>query len=137
MSSPIAVVRTGVAGLAPFLLLSLVTLTGCGSSQPVCPNGSQCGPAAPVAGGLVGPLSVTADGRTISGRFLCGGLLSATETASRVTLTFLPNKIRAGAGTCAMVPARVVLAKPVGHRAVVDGVDHRPLVLSTAAPAGR
>lgn len=125
MYSPLTPVRT-IAGLAALLLLCLVTFAGCGSNQPVCPNGSRCGPAAPVAGGLVGPLSVTADGRTISGRFLCGGLLSATETGSRVTLTFLPNRVPAGARTCAMVPVRVGLAKPVGQRTVVDGVAIRP-----------
>jgi hypothetical protein len=78
---------------------------------------------------LVGQLAVSADGRTVSGRFQCGGRLRAKESGHTVTITYVASAVRSGAMSCAMVALKVRLATPLGSRRVVDGVSGQPLHL--------
>lgn len=93
----------------------------------VPPAGGRCGGPAPVERWLVGPLLVSADGRTLAGRFQCGGRLSAREAPGQVTLTFVASSVGAGAMSCALVPVSVALRSPLGTRTLVDGVTHQVL----------
>lgn len=102
----------------------------------VAPAGGRCPVPEPVRTALVKNLLVSSDGRTISGRFRCGGRLDASQTPRRVVLTYHASRVRAGGMACAMVPLSVHLATPLGARVVVDGVSGRPLLYG-AHPAPR
>ena len=92
------------------------------------PPGGRCAGPEPVHVALYGgALAVSKDGRTIAGRFQCGGRLKAAETASRVTLTYIASRVGPGAMACALVPLSVRLDAPVGSRTVVDGVTGQHL----------
>ncbi|HKC28441.1 MAG TPA: hypothetical protein VKB75_10560 [Jatrophihabitans sp.] len=74
-------------------------------------------------------LTLGAGGTRLQGRFLCGGRLRATETATRVTVTYMASKVRPGGLMCAQVPLTARLNTPLGNRAVVDGVTGKPLAV--------
>lgn len=95
------------------------------SCQP--PAGGRCAGPAPIASWLNGPLTLSADGRTISGRFICGGRLVTNETAVRVEVTLIAPAGGPGSMSCALVPLSVQLQAPLGGRAVVDGVTRQAL----------
>lgn len=81
---------------------------------------------------LVGPLTIASDGRTVSGRFQCGGRLIAEETPTRVTLTFVAGAVGSGGLSCALVPLEVVLHANLGSRVVEDGVTHQAISIQHA-----
>jgi hypothetical protein len=73
-------------------------------------------------------LVLSKDRRTITGRFLCGGKLTATQTAREVTVTYVASSVGPGAMACALVPLSVHVAKPLTPAAkVVDGVTGQRL----------
>jgi hypothetical protein len=118
--------------------MCVLALAGCASnSQESPPRASSCTPPAGgrcagpegVGAALVGDLSAGKDGRTIRGRFQCGGQLEASETPQRITVTYVASQVRAGAMLCALVPLSVHLAAPVGSRTVVDAVTGHRLVI--------
>lgn len=67
------------------------------------------------------------DGRTITGRFQCGGHLEVDETDRTVTLTFIAASVARGAMACALVPLFAHLDAPIGSRTLVDGVNGQRL----------
>jgi hypothetical protein len=75
------------------------------------------------------PLTVSAGGRRLQGRFLCGGRLRVQETSSRVTVTYVASKVRPGGLMCAQVPLAARLQAPLGSRPVVDGVTGKPVAV--------
>jgi hypothetical protein len=75
------------------------------------------------------PLTVSAGGRRLQGRFLCGGRLRVQETSSRVTVTYVASKVRPGGLMCAQVPLTARLQAPLGSRPVVDGVTGKPVAV--------
>jgi hypothetical protein len=121
------------------LILAMVAVAGlaaCSSGSPkaststmTCrpPAGGRCAGPAPVPSWLYGPLALAADGRTISGRFQCGGRLAATETAAQVRLTFIASSVGTGGLSCALESLNVQLHGELGSRAVIDGVTHQAL----------
>jgi hypothetical protein len=76
---------------------------------------------------LYSGLQLSSDGRTISGRFQCGGRLEASETARQVLLTYVASAVGPGAMACALVPLSVHLPTAVGSRTVIDGVSGQHL----------
>lgn len=116
----VAVLVAATSACAPSSTSAPPQTTGC---RP--PAGGRCAGPAPISTWLIGPLTLAADGRTVSGRFQCGGTLVATETSTRVTLTFVAGAVGAGALSCALVPLTVVLHTTLGNRIVVDGVTHQ------------
>lgn len=91
------------------------------------PAGGRCPGAEQLSTALVGHLHLSRDGRTISGRFRCGGRMIERQTATRVTITYLASRVGPGALACALVPVSVRAASPIGAREIVDGVTQRPL----------
>jgi hypothetical protein len=109
-----------------WMVSTLLPLVGCSAGcHPRA--GGRCPAPAPINSWLYGPLTLSADGHTISGRFGCGGQLVANEAATRVTLTFVASAVRSGGLACAMVPLSAHLHTELGERLVVDGVTHRVL----------
>jgi hypothetical protein len=117
--------------LLPTLAVVALLVTGCGAHDVVTvtppPTLSTC---APPAGGRCagnvawrGPMTVTPDGRTLTGVVLCGGTFHATESRDRVMLRLHVGAIGPGAMLCARVDVRVTLARPLGGRRVYDAVS--------------
>ena|SRR5947209_51272 len=110
-------------------------VAGCSSGGAVTPPPSfpfECSP--PGGGRCGGPhalpdLHLDATDRGLHGTFLCGGTLSASETKSRVVVTYFASSVGAGGMACAMVPLAVHLHAPLGDRHVVDGATGDPVVL--------
>jgi hypothetical protein len=70
---------------------------------------------------LSGRLMVTADGMVIAGWFQCGGVLSGTESARGVLLSFTtPAAVGGPASSCGRRSLTVALSSPLGHRAIID-----------------
>jgi len=88
------------------LLATLLPLVGCGATCHPSGGGRCAGPT-PIAGSINGPLTLTADGRTLSGFFLCGGRLAVSQSPTQVTLTYIASAVRGGGLTCPTVPLRV------------------------------
>jgi hypothetical protein len=109
--------------VAAGLLATLLPLVGCGA---VChpSGGGRCAGPAPISESS-GPLTLAADGRTLSGFFACGGRLAVRESATRVTLTFVASAVGSGGRTCPTIPLSIHLHTALGTRAVVDGVSHQ------------
>lgn len=127
-------------GLLALLVLAATGL-GCGSAAPTgsppttachAPAGGRCGGPAPITPWLDRSLTLAADGRTISGRFICGGRLAVDETATRVVLTLIAPAGGPGSMSCALVPLNVQLHTPLGRRGVFDGVTHQALMVVRA-----
>ncbi len=103
-----------------FASVALAVLApGCGSHTGTAPIGSS----------LIGALTLSSDGRTISGRFKCGGRLGVKESATQVKLSYIPPAIRPGGGTCGMVPVSVRLRAALGARVLIDGVTRQRLTV--------
>jgi hypothetical protein len=80
---------------------------------------------------LISDLLLSRDGRTLHGRFACGGRLRVGESARRVVLTYLASYVRQGGMACAMVPLSVRLSSRLGSRDVIDGVTGQHLHIAT------
>jgi len=81
-----------------------------------------------VADYLSGALMVSADGKVVAGWFQCGGVLSGTESANRVVLSFtVPASSGGPASSCGRRPFTVTLSSPLGHRALIDAESQTPL----------
>lgn len=89
-------------------------------------GGSRCPGPQPISGSL----TVDASGRHLTGVFLCGGQLSARETADRVTVTYIASAVRRGGMACARVPLVVTLQQPLGNRTVVDGANGQTVTVT-------
>jgi hypothetical protein len=79
---------------------------------------------------ITGPLWTDAAGRTISGRFMCGGALTADETATRIVLTFAQQIMAPGAMSCADPILTARLTQPLGTRAVIDATTGASLSIA-------
>ena len=107
--------------------------TALGAALLVVPACSHaCSP--PAGGRCPGPVPLTSVGVDDMGRHLsvftlCGGRLHAKESRDAVTVTYVASRVGAGAMSCACITLRVTLSAPVGRRAMLDGVTHRPLTL--------
>lgn len=119
--------RGGVILAASCLLM----LTGCGSATSG-QGGSVKGPKANVvtAQTITQPVTVSTDGRVLHTKGYAGGCrrgvrLSATEKAGEVILKL--EGIARSAPPCPAdarwLPVQVTLAKPVGHRTLIDGTS--------------
>ena len=119
-------------------LLSVLAIAGCAGSSggtlagsppsttpstaasptPSCspPAGGRCPGPLPIPG----PVAVDSSGTHLSGYFLCGGTLAARESDQQVDLTYTGSAVRAGGMACARVQLKVVLARPLGSRTVID-----------------
>jgi hypothetical protein len=124
-------------------LVMLLVLSACGLHDVAEPQaGSSC---VPPAGGRCardvawpGAIDLTSDGRRLHGRIVCGGTLSATETADRVTIRLHVAAMPPGTMSCALRDVGVRLTSALGGRPVVDAVSGQTLrVVSEPAPAGR
>ncbi len=125
--------------LLAFVAASAVTTAACGqansatagtSSEPTATasscaplGGGRCAGPEAVTDAIVGQLSADSAGTTISGRFQCGGELTASETSSHVVLTYVASAVTAGGMACAVVPLSVQLKAPLGSRTLIDGVS--------------
>jgi len=108
--------------------------TSASAVRPAAPDcnpsaGGRCAGPAPIARWLSGPLTLSADGRTISGDFECGGALTESESQHEVTLTFVADAVEAGALSCDKSSLTANLRTALGDRALVDGTTHQPLSL--------
>jgi hypothetical protein len=122
------------------VVLVAAAVAGCGSSAPgsspawsyqcAYGTGPGCGAPEPITDRLYGPLWSDPTDASVSGRFFCGGALTATETTNRVAVTFYPQIVRPGAEACAVLPVTVWLTNPIGVRTVVDGVSGEPLTVA-------
>jgi hypothetical protein len=99
-----------------------------GPHEPGVDYAQRCpGPAA-IPTGLGMPISVSADGRTVTVTVNCGGQATATETSTRVTLRYVAAMIMAGGASCPRTPISVQLAAPLGTRELVDARTGQVLV---------
>ena len=97
-------------------LVLMVAIAGCGGSgHPSIPE--------QIAGLILDP-----DGTTLHGRFDCSGTLTAAETPTVVTLTWMKDYVGGGAGSCAGSPLAVHLTAPLGRRVLLDSVTQAPIV---------
>src|SRR5581483_6805765 len=101
---------------------TVIPVAGCAATGCTPPAGGRCAGPAPISTWLHGPLTLSADGRTISGRFGCGGRLSADETPSTVTITFHASAVKTAGLSCAMIELQVRIRAVLGARVVKDGV---------------
>lgn len=111
------------------LILPVLALSGCRWPGPAA---SPSAPCSPPAGGRCAadvawsaPIHLTPGGMRLHGDVGCGGVLHATETSDRVTITLHVGAVPAGAMSCAVVDVGVRLGAPLGSRSVVDGVSGR------------
>ena len=124
-------------------LVMLLVLSACGLHDVAEPQaGSSCvrrpAVAAPVTSPGPGRSTSSSDGRRLHGRIVCGGTLSATETADRVTIRLHVAAMPPGTMSCALRDVGVRLTSALGGRPVVDAVSGQTLrVVSEPAPAGR
>jgi hypothetical protein len=145
--------KLGAMRLIP-ILLGCVALAGCNggvttaqqvdspaSSSPawdfVCTSGTGpgCGTPEPIADSVVGTLWTGTDGRTLNGRFGCGGALVAKETAANVYLTFTRQIVQPGAMACALPVVTVSLKAPLGARVPIDATTGAILRVASAPPS--
>lgn len=129
MSTACSQVGSSTGGVSPG------SPTGAASCTP--PGGGRCAGPEPVGRWLVDQLGVDATGTVISGRFQCGGALEASETSSRVLLTYIASAVGFGGMACMLVPLSVQLTSPLGDRAVIDGVTGEHLDVATSTASGR
>jgi hypothetical protein len=112
-------------------LAGLLLFTGCQSGTavvgPPAPPRTTC---TPPAGGRCaadvawpGEISLSPDGRTLSGPVLCGGTLHDIDSPDRVTLRLHLGAVGPGAMSCARVEVSIRLAEPLGGRPVYDAVS--------------
>ena len=109
------------------LILGLV-LSGCQwSRHGARPRAASC---TPPAGGRCaqdvawsGPIYLTRGGLRLHQVIICGGTLSATETAARVSIRLHLGAMGPGTMSCARLDVGVRLASPLGDRSVVDAVS--------------
>jgi hypothetical protein len=98
-------------------------------------TGPGCGTAEPIAHSIVGALWIGAEGRTLNGRFGCGGALVARETAAKVYLTFTRQLMQPGAMACGLPVVTVSLKAPLGTRAIIDATTDEVLRVTSAPPS--
>lgn len=96
--------------------------------------GQGCSAPHPIKDDLVGSISVDESGRSISGRFRCGGALTAQVKGSQIALTFRQQLMKPGAMACAMELLTVALPSPLHGRVVVDALTGAVLPI-TAQPS--
>ncbi len=128
----------------------IATVTGCAggttgaagrvvhSSASACvpPGGGRCAGPEPVSQALDGLFSLDSSGQRLSGRFACGGELTAEESPTRVALTYIASAVGAGGMACAIASVSVDLMAPLGTRSLVDATDGSTLTVGPAPPAG-
>jgi hypothetical protein len=91
----------------------------------LAPDGGRCDGPLPIDS-----LHVDRAGTRLSGVFICGGWLSATEDGNQVTVTYLAPYVGPGVRQCAAPTLAVRLHSPIGHRPVLDGVTHHAIAIS-------
>jgi hypothetical protein len=98
--------------------------------------GGRCAGPEPVSRALDGQLSLDLSGQRLSGRFACGGELTAEEGSTRVVLTYIASAVGAGGMACAIANVSVELMAPLGTRSLVDATDGATLTVGPAPSAG-
>jgi hypothetical protein len=81
---------------------------------------------------ITGPLWSDPSGDNISGRFMCGGVLLAKETATEVVLTFDQQVVMPGAMACAGPILTATLSHPLAARTVIDAATGARLSIGPA-----
>jgi hypothetical protein len=132
MTTPQGGHARGVVFAAALLMAGGLCLVGCddAAKQTTCtpPAGGRCPGPAPIP-----PVQISADPteRQLSGVFMCGGELTASETSTRVTLVYTASAVSAGAGSCRSVTLDARLSSPIGGRSVIDGTTGEPLLVQS------
>jgi hypothetical protein len=116
------------------ILVLAAALTSCGSHDQASPAAPSSAPCTAAGGGRCagdaawkGPIRLSSDGQRLYGEVPCGGILTAVESAGRVTIRLDLRAVRPGGLTCALADVGVTLPDPLGSRSVVDAVSGRTI----------